>query len=200
MPELFRVAIDVDQTLGSYNTPFRSSVAAQLDVPLDSLTDDPDYNFTQWNIGSRFTELHAYAVGTDRMFRTMPAFPGASAALAQLDEAGAFLSIVTSRLGVAGLHEVALQDTVYWLDQVSKVPYHELHALRGRGWTKTETVMFDVLIDDKPEEILAARAAGKVGIVFGDYRYNRHLDGPRATAWDQIPDMVLTELGLRATA
>lgn len=200
MRETFRVAIDLDQTVGGYVEAFRTSVAGQLGVPVEQLDVDPDYYFTQWNIAGRFTEMHSHAVGQDRIMRTMPVFDGAAAALRELDAAGGFLSVVTSRLCVVGLHEVAIGDTVHWLDQVAKLPYHELHALRGRGWTKVETVMFDVLIDDKPEEILAARAAGKVGIVFGDYAYNRHLDGPRATSWDQVPALVLNALRVARTS
>lgn len=201
MPELFRVAIDLDSTVGDYIGAFRTSVAGQLGVDVATLDPDPaDWHLSSWNLQGRFSQLHSHAVGVDRIMRTMPVFPGAAKALHDLDAAGAFLSIVTSRLCITGRHEVILGDTVFWLEQVAKVPYHELHALRGRGWNKTQTVAFDVLIDDKPAEILAARAAGRIGIVFGDTSYNRHVPGPRATSWDQVPALVLAALADRDTA
>ena len=190
MSDRIRVAIDLDNTTGSYIHAFRASVANQMGVDPATLTLDPDWNFTEWNIQDRFAELHHHAVSVDRIFRYMKVMAGASEAIERIDaDLDAHISIVTSRLCVPGIHEVAIADTVAWLDS-RKIRYHELHALKGRGLSKTETVRFDVLIDDKPAEVLAARQAGKVGIIFGDYSYNRDVPGPRVTHWDEIPSLL----------
>jgi 5'(3')-deoxyribonucleotidase len=117
------------------------------------------------------------------MFREMPVMPGAADALWRLSDAGVWIRIITHRLYVNWGHAVAVADTVEWLDKRA-IPYRDICFLGNKP-----EVEADCYVDDSPTNVQALRDADNLVIVY-DAPYNRDLDGPRASTWDDVERLV----------
>ena len=80
-----------------------------------------------------------------RIFRTMPAMPGAAEVLWRLSDAGVWIRIITHRLYVNWGHATAVADTVDWLDAAG-IPYRDLCFL---GAPQVEA---DCYVEDAPAQ------------------------------------------------
>ena len=123
----------------------------------------------------------------DRIFRDMPVIDGCAAALWRLSDAGVWIRIITHRLVVHWGHQIAVADTVSWLD-ANGIPYRDLCFL-GR---KPE-VEADLYVDDAPHNVEALRAAGNDVVVF-DQPYNSAVAGPRARSWAEVEELVFSHM------
>lgn len=190
----FVLGVDLDGVCGDYTAAFRTVVAAERDVDPESLDDDRSWDFTQWGITTapEFDRLHRAAVLEHRMFRTMPVIDGAADALWRLSDAGIWIRIITHRLCVNWGHAIAVADTVAWLDEHG-IPYRDICFLGQKP-----EVEADCYVDDGPHNVEALREDGNLVIVF-DQPYNRGLDGPRATTWTEVEDIVGELVAARGT-
>jgi 5'-nucleotidase len=180
----FILGVDLDGVCGDYSRALRDIVAAQRGIPPDELSLDHSWDFGEWGIGSEeFSRLHQEAVVEHRIFRTMPAVPGVADALWRLSDAGIWIRIITHRLYANWSHAVAVGDTVAWLDSVG-IPYRDLCFLGAKPQVEA-----DCYIEDAPHNITALRERGAYVVVFDRY-YNRALDGPRATNWAEVEELV----------
>ena len=117
----------------------------------------------------------------------MPVVEGCAEALWRLSDAGVWIRIITHRLVVHWGHQIAVGDTVAWLD-ANNIPYRDLCFL-GR---KPE-VEADLYVDDAPHNVEALRAAGNQVIVF-DQPYNGDVPGLRARTWADVEDITLARM------
>lgn len=189
---MFVLGVDLDGVCGDYTAAFRTVVAAELDVPAESLPDERSWDFHEWpleRIGG-FEAVHRKAVLEHRMFRSMPPMPGAAAALWRLSDAGVWIRIITHRLYVNWGHAIAVADTVAWLDEQS-IPYRDICFLGNKP-----EVEADCYVDDSPSNVVALREQGNSVIAF-DAPYNRHLDGLRAQDWEAV-EAIVAELAAAA--
>src|SRR5690606_19406648 len=131
-----------------------------------------------------FERLHKLAVLEHRMFRSMPAFPGAADALWRLSDAGVWIRIITHRLYVNWGHAIAVADTVAWLDD-NGIPYRDICFLGAKPEVEAHCY-----VDDAAHNVEALRAAGNHVIVF-DAPYNQDVDGPRAGFWEELEALVI---------
>ena len=185
----FVLGVDLDGVCGDHAAAFRAVVAAEWNRDPESLPPQETWNFHEWGLTDEsFDELHRRAILVHRIFATMPPVEGVAEALWRLSDAGVWIRLITHRLYANWSHAVAVGDTVAWLDEVG-IPYRDLCFL-GR---KPE-VEADAYIDDAPHNVVELRRAGNTVVVF-DQPYNRHLDGPRATSWAEVEQLV-TELRL----
>jgi len=190
----FVLGVDLDGVCADYTSAFRAVVAAEWDVPEDSLTTEVSWDFVEWGLDrDRFLDLHRAGVQQHRMFRDMPAIEGASDALWRLSVAGVWLRIITHRLVTNWGHQTIVSDTVEWLD-LRRIPYRDLCFL-GR---KPEA-QADAYVEDAPHNIEALRASGNTVIVF-DQPYNRDLPGPRARTWEEVEEHVAELVAARSGA
>jgi len=188
----FVLGVDLDGVCADYTSAFRTVVASEWGVPEDSLTDEVSWDFVEWGLDrDAFLSLHRTSIQEHRMFRDMPAIPGASDALWRLSDAGVWLRIITHRLVTNWGHQTIVSDTVEWLD-TKRIPYRDLCFL-GR---KPEA-QADAYVEDAPHNIEALRASGNTVIVF-DQPYNRSLPGPRARDWDEVEELVADLVAQRA--
>src|SRR5699024_838525 len=97
-----------------------------------------------------FLQVHRQAVSAG-MFRELPAYPGAVAAIRELSDRGAHIRVVTHRLLYGGDHERIVADTAHWLDKVG-VPYMSL-CFTGLK----DSVGAHVYIEDSPDGITGIR-------------------------------------------
>ncbi len=186
------LGVDLDGVCGDYTEALRRSVAARRGVDPRSLAEQRSFGtFAEWGLdAATFEEAHRAAVVEDRIFRTMPALPGVAEALWRLSDAGVWIRIITHRLLFNWAHEITAADTAAWLE-LQRIPYRDLCFIGDKP-----TVGADLYVDDSPRNVEALRSAGRRVIVF-DQPYNRDLDGPRATDWEQLTAMVLDELTTR---
>jgi 5'-nucleotidase len=182
----FVLGVDLDEVCGDYTVAFRGVDPEEL--PLHR-----SWNFREWGLtNGDFVRLHQAAVLEHRIFRTMPVVEGAADALWRLSDAGVWIRIITHRLYNNWGHAVAVGDTVAWLDAVG-IPYRDLCFLGAKPQVEA-----DCYIDDAPHNVHALRESGAYVIVF-DRPYNQTLEGPRATTWAEVEQIVadrVTESGL----
>lgn len=180
----FVLGVDLDGVCADYTLGFREVAAIEWNVPEESLTTEVSWDFAEWGLDREgFLQLHRASVQDHRMFRDMPAIPGASDSLWRLSDAGIWIRIVTHRLVTNWGHQIIVGDTVEWLD-LRSIPYRDICFL-GR---KPE-VQADAYVEDAPHNVVALRERGNTVIVF-DQPYNRDLPGPRAESWDEVEALV----------
>ena len=197
----FTLGVDLDNVCGNYTDAFGAVVSAELDVDRDTLPLQTSWDYPEcWSMirdEDHFQELHRIGVVKHRMFKTMQEIPGASDALWRLSDAGVHITIVTHRLCVNWDHDVAINDTVTWLntprpDGRPRIPFRSL------CFEKDKTgVAFDLLVDDAPHNVRAARENRTDAIVF-DQPYNRHVPGARAHSWADVEAFVSSRMAERA--
>jgi 5'(3')-deoxyribonucleotidase len=187
MPD-FVLGVDLDGVCADHTAGFRRVVAAELGMDEDALGPQLSWDFAEWGLDrAAFERLHRAAVLEHRMFRTMPAVPGAADALWRLSDAGAWIRVITHRLHTNWGHAVAVADTVAWLD-AHAVPYRDLCFLGDKPQVEA-----DAYLDDAPHNVAALRATGAPVLVFAQ-PYNESLDGPRAAGWAEVEEWVLARM------
>lgn len=182
----FTLGLDLDGVTADYESEMRSFSAGFTDRPASSFPPPVTWDMVTsgwFPTQQAFLDTHAAAV-TDGFFARMQALPGASTGLHQLSDAGVRIRVITHRLLQPGAHRRVVSDTVQFLDE-QDIPYSDLCFVKDKT-----TVGCDLLVDDAPHNILAARDAGVPTVVF-DQPYNRHLAGPRATNWVDLTAQVL---------
>ncbi len=189
MSQGFILGVDLDGVCGDYTAAFRAVVAQDRGVDPQTLSDARSWDFAEWGIAGpeEFDRLHRLAVLEHRMFRHMPALPGAAESLWRLSDAGVWIRIITHRLCVNWGHAVAVVDTVAWLDDIG-IPYRDICFLGAKP-----EVEADCYVDDASHNVLALREAGNHVIVY-DAPYNRDVDGPRAGSWAEVEALVLDRI------
>lgn len=183
--DTFVFGVDLDGVCADYTSGFRQVVAADRGIEPEDLPVGRSWGFEEWGLdGAEFERLHRLAVAEKRMLRNLPSFEGCADVLWRLSDAGVWIRIITHRLYINWGHAAVVSDTVNWLDE-AKVPYRDLCFLGDKP-----EVGADLYIDDAPHNIAALRSAGNDVIVF-DQPYNEGLEGPRATGWDEVENIVL---------
>lgn len=186
---VFVLGVDLDGVCGDYTAAFAGVVAARRGCDPSDLPEGRSWDFNEWDLEplGGFESLHRAAVLDDRIFRDMPVMEGCAAALWRLSDAGVWIRIITHRLVVHWGHQIAVADTVAWLD-AHGVPYRDLCFL-GR---KPE-VEADLYVDDAPHNVEGLRAAGNEVICF-DQPYNAGVAGLRARSWAEVEEIVLDRM------
>jgi 5'(3')-deoxyribonucleotidase len=186
----FVLGVDLDGVVADHTGRFREIVCELRGIEVDSLPLQRSWDFHEWGFApDDYEGYHRTAVMEHRMFATMAPIDGAADALWRLSDAGVWIRIITHRLYVNWGHQIAVTDTVAWLDE-HRVPYRDLCFLGAKP-----EVEADAYIDDAPHNIEQLRAAGNEVIVF-DQPYNGPLDGPRATSWPMVEELVADMVAL----
>lgn len=182
---MFVLGVDLDGVCGDHTEAFRQVVAIELGVDPSTLGPQVAWDYHAWGVDDEeFLRLHHKAVLEYRMFRTMPPMEGVAEALWSLSDAGVWIRLITHRLYANWGHQVAVSDTVAWLDEHG-IPYRDLCLLGDKPQVEA-----DAYIEDAPHNVEALRSTGNPVIIF-DHPYNRHLDGLRARNWTEAEQQVL---------
>lgn len=189
MKDSFVFGVDLDGVCADYTAAFAAVVAEEKGCAVADLPTGRSWDFREWGVDALggFERLHRLAVLEKRMFRTMPMLPGCADALWRLSDAGVWIRIITHRLVVHWGHQIAVADTVAWLDD-NGIPYRDLCFL-GR---KPE-VEADCYVDDAAHNVLALREHGNHVLVF-DAPYNVDVPGPRVSSWPEVEEAVLARM------
>lgn len=184
--------VDIDAVLGDHERIFTEIVAREKGVHPSELPARTEWDTQQWGLSREaFMELHPRAVREDGMFVNMPIMNGAKQALKDIVAGGGYIRIITHRLYAPGNHQNVIGQTSDWLEK-HRIPFSDICFVEN----KTH-VHADVYIDDAPHNVEALRATGAPVIVF-DQPYNRHMDGPRVSGWDEVGGAILDVTGRKA--
>jgi 5'(3')-deoxyribonucleotidase len=186
----FVLGVDLDGTCADFYGGLRPIAAEWLGVQVDTLTDQVSWNLPEWGVAQApggYRKLHQFAVTQRDLFRTLKPMPGAPQILRRLSAEGVRIRIITHRLFIKYFHQVAVQQTVEWLDG-HDIPYWDLCFLADKS-----AVGADLYVEDSPANVEQLRADGHPTIVFGNST-NRHLADPRAESWDDIYRIVKLQM------
>jgi 5'(3')-deoxyribonucleotidase len=185
----FVFGVDLDGVVADFYGGLRPIAAEWLGVQLDSLPQRVSWGLIEWGVDEApggYERLHRFAVTQRELFAKMPPMSGAPQALRRLSIEGVRIRIITHRLFIKYFHQVAVSQTIQWLDQ-HDIPYWDLCFMQQKS-----AVGADLYIEDSPANIERLRSEGQKTIVFTNST-NEHLAGPRASTWDEVIEQVLRE-------
>lgn len=189
MGERFVLGVDLDGVCADFYGGLKPVAAEWLGVDVAALPDRVSWTLPEWGVDQApggYDALHRFAVTQRELFRRLPPMPGAPQALRRLSAHDVRIRIITHRLFIKYFHQVAVRQTIEWLDY-HDIPYWDLCFMREKA-----AVGADLYIEDSPENVARLRAQGLNTIVFSNST-NEHLPGPRARSWEEAADLVLGE-------
>ena len=182
----FVLAVDLDGVCADFYGGLKPIAAEWLGVDVRTLPDRVSWTLPEWGVDvapGGYDALHRFAVTQRELFRRLPPMPGAPQVLRVLSAEDVRIRIVTHRLFIKYFHQVAVRQTIEWLDH-HDIPYWDLCFMREKA-----DVGADLYIEDSPSNVEALRAEGLETIVFTNST-NEHLPGPRARNWDDVVVLV----------
>jgi 5'(3')-deoxyribonucleotidase len=185
----FVIGVDLDGVCADFYGGLKPVAAEWLGVDIATLPDRVSWTLPEWGVDRApggYDALHRFAVTQRELFRRLPPMPGAPQALRRLSGADVRIRIITHRLFIKYFHQVAVRQTIEWLD-FHDIPYWDLCFMREKA-----AVGADLYVEDSPENVARLRAEGLKTIVFSNST-NEHLPGPRARSWDEVVGLVLDE-------
>lgn len=185
----FVFGVDLDGVVADFYGGLRPIAAEWLGVDVDALPTRVSWGLGEWGVDAApggYERLHRFAVTQRELFLRMPPMPGAPQALRRLSIEGVRIRIITHRLFIKYFHQVAVSQTIEWLDR-HDIPYWDLCFMQQKT-----AVGADLYIEDSPANVERLRAEGAQTVVFSNST-NEHLPPPRAGSWDEVLEIVLAE-------
>ncbi|HXH23209.1 MAG TPA: 5'-nucleotidase [Dehalococcoidia bacterium] len=186
----FVLGVDLDGVCADFYAGLRPIAAEWLGVPVEKLPLAVTWDLPEWGVDKApggYDALHRFAVTQRDLFRVLPVMPGAPQALRRLSDEGVRIRIITHRLYIKYFHQVAVRQTVDWLDY-HDIPYWDLCFMREKA-----DVGADMYVEDSPENVKRLRDQGKETIVFTNSA-NLDVGPPRADTWAEVVEMVLARM------
>jgi 5'(3')-deoxyribonucleotidase len=185
----FVLGVDLDGVCADFYGGLKPVAAEWLGVDVASLPDRVSWTLPEWGVDQApggYDALHRFAVTQRELFRRLPPMPGAPQALRRLSAQDVRIRIITHRLFIKYFHQVAVRQTIEWLD-FHDIPYWDLCFMREKA-----AVGADLYVEDSPENVARLRAQGLKTLVFSNST-NEHLPGPRAHSWEDVARLVVAE-------
>jgi 5'(3')-deoxyribonucleotidase len=183
----FVLAVDLDGVCADFYGGLKPIAAEWLGVEVGTLPDRVSWTLPEWGVDRApggYDALHRFAVTQRELFKRLPPMPGAPQALRRLSACDVRIRVVTHRLFIKYFHQVAVRQTIEWLD-FHDIPYWDLCFMREKA-----AVGADLYVEDSPENVERLRAQGLPTIVFANST-NEHLGEPRAASWEEVARLVL---------
>lgn len=179
------LGVDLDGVCADFYSRMREIAAEWFEVPIDTLDRNVSYGLKEWGIEKpeQYESLHRFAVTQRDLFSTEPMIPGARNVLRKLSDEGIRIRIITHRLFIQFFHEMAVRQTVIWLDNHG-IPYWDLCFMKEK-----DQVGADIYIEDSPTNIQALRVNGHYAICFGNST-NTDIEDPRAESWQDVDRLI----------
>jgi 5'(3')-deoxyribonucleotidase len=179
------LGIDLDGVCADFYGRMRELASEWFECNVDDLPSEVTYGLREWGIKSseQYASLHRFAVTQRDLFSTVPMIPGARRVLRKLSNQGYRIRIITHRLFIQYFHEIAVRQTIGWLDRHG-IPYWDLSFMKEK-----DQVGADIYVEDSPDNLERLRRAGHFAICFGNST-NRNLGPPRANTWDEVYELI----------
>lgn len=159
----FVLGLDLDGCCADFYGYMRGVAAEWTGVPLEDLSPDVTYGMREWGLlPGEYDRLHRFAVTQRGLFEKMAPIQGAPQSIRRLGTEGIRIRIITHRLFIRWFHEIAVAQTVRWLDNHG-VPYWDLCFMRDK-----EAVDADLYVEDTPKNIARLVEQDRKVIVFGN--------------------------------
>lgn len=145
----FVVGVDLDGVCADFYGRMREVTAIWKGVDVTELPEEVSYGLPEWKVAdsAEYRRIHRYAVTEHKLFETVAPIKGAIQSLRRLSTEGVRIRIITHRLFIAYFHQVAVAQTVAWLDHHA-IPYSDLCFMEDKG-----LVNADVYIEDTPRNL-----------------------------------------------
>jgi 5'(3')-deoxyribonucleotidase len=175
------VGVDLDGVCGDFYGRMREIAAEWFERRLEDLTPNVSWGLPEWGVRTpdQYQSLHRFAVTQRELFKTEPMIPGARKYLRLLSDEGARIRIITHRLFIHYFHNLAVSQTVDWLDQHG-IPYWDLCFMREK-----EQVGADIYVDDSADNVARLRGKSLYAICFANST-NQQTGHPRAKSWKEV--------------
>lgn len=179
------LGVDLDGVCADFYARMRAIAAEWYERPLETLTTDVSHGLREWGVRTpeEYESLHRFAVTQRGLFKTSLMIPGARKYLRLLSDEGARIRIITHRLYIHYFHNLAVSQTIDWLDEHG-IPYWDLCFMKEK-----EQVGADVYVDDSPENVKRLRNKGLYTICFSNST-NHMIANPRAKSWNHVYKLV----------
>jgi hypothetical protein len=186
--EHFVLGLDLDGVCADFYGYMRGIAAEWLGRPIEELSPDVTYGFKEWGLETPrdYERLHHVAVTQRELFAKMPPLEHAPQAIRLLSAEGVRVRVITHRLFIRWFHEVAVSQTVRWLDHHG-VPYWDLCLMADK-----EKVEADVYVEDSPRNIKRLLDDKRHVIAYTNST-NVHMDmpeGQRAVDWREAEALI----------
>ncbi len=147
-----RIALDIDSTLHHYWDLFREIVRDRtgIDLAYEDQTDWGIARVPEEQLRAAVMETHS-----DENIAAAEPYPGAVEAVRAWSDQGHWIHVTSHRA------EAAHKATERWLERIG-MPYDDLHCSYDKV-TRCVELGIDVLVDDSPVNLRAARERGIVG-------------------------------------
>jgi 5'(3')-deoxyribonucleotidase len=189
------LGVDLDGVCADFYGGLRPLAAEWLGVPVDSLVEEVSYGLPEWGIDKAaggYEAFHRFAVTQRELFGRLTPFPGVGTVLRRLSyDHDVRIRIITHRLFIKYFHQIAVRQTVEWLD-AHDIPYWDLCFMKEKA-----AVGADLYLEDTPKNVEKLLAEGHRVIIFSNST-NRTLPGPRANSWAEVETLVLEEIGSKS--
>lgn len=183
----FVIGLDLDGTSGGFHKAFRDILVQHQGFAEDAIPVRAPKIYSYVDSGvfdcpKKFMRALHTATGQG-VYRNLTPYRGFHTAIKSLvNDHGAAIKVITSR------PDDALDDTIYWLEEVARIPYHEVNICHD----KTQ-VMADIYVDDMPDHIYKIRETGRSAVTFHQV-YNTDVPGPRLKFWKDAPELLKNSL------
>jgi len=179
------LGVDLDGVCADSYGKMREIAAEWFEKRLEDLPTDVSYGLPEWGINSmdEYRSLHRFAVTQRDLFKDVPMLPGARKHLRLLSQEGARIRIVTHRLFIHYFHNLAVTQTIDWLDN-NGIPYWDLCFMKEK-----DQVAADIYVDDSPDNIERLRERGFYTICFANST-TQQVSEPRAKSWAQVYSLI----------
>jgi len=179
------LGVDLDGVCADFYGRMREIAAEWFERDVAELTPEVSFHLLEWGVRSpeEYQSLHRFAVTQRQLFKTTPMIPGARKYLRLLSDEGARIRIITHRLFIQYFHNLAVSQTIDWLDEHG-IPYWDLCFMKQK-----EQVGADIYLDDSPDNVERLRSKGLFTICFANST-NRRVAEPRAESWDHVYELI----------
>src|SRR4051812_45225760 len=126
------LGVDLDGVCADFYGRMREITAEWKGVPVEALSREVTYGLPEWDLyPEEYERIHRFAVTQRGLFESVEPIEGAAQALRRLGTEGVRIRIITHRLFIRYFHEVAVAQTVSWLD-AHGIPYWDLCFMRDK--------------------------------------------------------------------
>lgn len=179
------IGVDLDGVCADFYGKMREIAAEWFERDIDELPTEVSYGLPEWGIENeeQYHSLHRFAVTQRNLFETVAMISGARKYLRLLSGENYRIRIITHRLFIQYFHEMAVRQTIAWLD-INGIPYWDLCFMKDKAQVGAK-----IYIEDSPGNIEGLRNHGNEVICFANST-NINIADPRAKTWKEVYEYV----------